>query len=258
MKTFHSATALAMVLTATMAPAQEAELPSLARQGQGGIGERDWLVSEWDAGQSNILTWSAENVRRENDGITFVLDAAGPEAERPFRGGEIQSRTTARTGTWSWRAQAPEMVEGAVFGMFLYQADHENQPWREYDIEFVGGDTTEIQINIHFETEAGEHVSLDQANGGPVTVDLGFDAAEGLHDYAITVEEDAAEFRVDGEVVGRYGPEDMPGNTWSPGPLRAFVDLWAVPPSMSDWAGTWADPGRALTGWLTGVSLPAD
>jgi beta-glucanase (GH16 family) len=44
------------------------------------------------------------------------------------------------------------MVDGAVFGMFTYRADHFNDPWIEFDFEFVGADTTKVRLNIHMET----------------------------------------------------------------------------------------------------------
>lgn len=218
---------------------------------------KDWTVSEWPAGQSSIMQWSSANVRPDEEGIDLVLDS-NPASEvgaetRPFLGGEIQSKASAETGLWSWRARAPKMVEGAVFGMFLYRADHEKDPWREYDIEFVGAGTTEVELNIHFEDASGRHVSL---LGGPKKIDLGFDAAEGFHDYEIEVMAERAIFRIDGKIVGDFGPADVEGSVWSTGPLRSFVDLWAVQPAQAGWAGVWDWDGVPLTATLEAVSLP--
>ncbi len=216
-----------------------------------------WIVSDWPAGQSSIMGWSSANVRPGEGGIDLVLDS-NPASEvgaetRPYLGGEIQSKGVATTGTWSWRARAPKMVEGAVFGMFLYRADHEGDPWREYDIEFVGSGTTVVELNIHFEDAAGRHVSL---LGGPKKVELGFDAAEDFHDYEIEVREARAIFRIDRAVVGDFAPADVEGSVWSTGPLRSFVDLWAVQPAQAGWAGVWAWDGVPLTATLEAVSLP--
>lgn len=217
----------------------------------------EWAVSDWPAGQSSIMGWSPANVRPGTDGIDIVL-GSNPASEvgaetRPFLGGEVQSKGAAETGVWSWRARAPKMVEGAVFGMFLYRADHEDDPWREYDIEFVGEGTTEVELNIHFEDASGRHVSL---LGGPKKVELGFDAAEDFHDYEIDVKAERAIFRIDGKVVGDFGPADVEGSVWSTGPLRSFVDLWAVQPAQAGWAGVWDWDGMPLTATLAGVSLP--
>lgn len=225
---------------------------------------RDWMVSDWPAGQTQIMDWSPDMVRLGPDGVHLILDrnpahdpaATGAEGPRPFLGGEIQSRARAETGIWRWRAKAPEMVDGAVFGMFLYRADHDDDPWREYDLEFVGSGTTQVEINIHFEDETGQHVSLADTKGGPVIVDLGFDAAQGFHDYEIEVQRDRAIFRIDGRVVGDFGPADMPRGIWSNGPLKSFVDVWAASPAQADWTGHWQDPGRPLIATVATAEVP--
>ena len=59
-----------------------------------------WLVSNWSAGQTNIMDWSSNNVRVGMDGaVEFVLDNAPSGTTDPFLGGEIQSNTVATTGT---------------------------------------------------------------------------------------------------------------------------------------------------------------
>lgn len=221
---------------------------------------RDWRVSDWPAGQTRIMDWSPRMVRQGPDGVNLILDR-NPAAEtdttaRPWLGGEIQSKAKAETGIWRWRVRVPEMVDGAVFGLFLYRADHEADPWREYDIEFVGSGTTELEINIHFEDDQGKRVSLGDALGGPLKVDLGFDAAQDFHDYEIEVQTDRAIFRIDGKVVADVGPDDMPGGVWSVGPLRSFVDLWAASPGQADWTGKWVDPGRPLIATVAGAEVP--
>lgn len=204
----------------------------------------DWLVSTWDAGQSNIMTWSQDNVRFNSDGSAdFILSEAPSGSSRPYLGGEIQSDEVATTGTWSWTAKAPDMVDGAVFGLFLYREDHWNDPWLEYDFEFVGGDTTKVELNIHMEDANGNHISLEQ---GPTVVDLGFDASQREAHYEVTVTETSATFRVDGEIVGTFDASDMPGGVWYTNPMKSFVDLWAVAPAQEAWAGEWNYPGSPL------------
>lgn len=240
----------------TISGAQPAAAIELLRLGQGKATAESWLVSDWPAGQSRVTHWSADNVAAMvGGGVKIILDS-DPDDDAIYRGGEVQSSAVADEGEWVFRTQAPEMVSGAVFGMFLYQASWKNDPWREYDIEFVGGDTTEVQLNIHFEDADGRRVSLGQARGGPVTVDLGFDAAKGMHDYAIEVSPRKVEFRVDGKVLGRFGAQDMPGNVWSDGSLRGFVDLWAAAPGQADWTGTWTYPGQPLVALIERLTVP--
>lgn len=236
----------------------DAQSVHLAKLGQK-LTQDSWIISDWNAGQSSITKWASENVRKAADGaIEFVLDMAPAGSSRPVRGAEIQSMAKATTGTWSWQAQVPEMAPGAVFGMFLYKSDWKNAPTLEFDFEFVGGDTTKVQICIHMQDANGRHITLND-NGRPIIVDLGFDAAKGMHTYEMTISDSEALFIIDGEVVGRYGAADMPGNVWYTGELSSYVDLWAVAPAQEAWAGKWQDPGRPLVARVGDVEVrPGD
>ncbi|MCE6950191.1 family 16 glycosylhydrolase [Cereibacter sphaeroides] len=214
-----------------------------------------FLVSTWDAGQSYLTRWSENNVIVGDDGrIGLKLSRAPDSTTRPWIGGEIQSEEAFTTGSWSWMAQAPEMVDGAVFGLFLYQADYRTQPWREYDIEFVGGDTTQMEVTVHFLDRSGRHVTTIDKH----VIDLGFDASDAPHVYSIDVTSTNAIFRVDGEVVDVIDASDVQGGVWDPGPLKSLADLWVTTPDMAQWAGTWRDPGVPLTGYVENIRLADD
>ncbi|MEE2862469.1 MAG: family 16 glycosylhydrolase [Pseudomonadota bacterium] len=215
-----------------------------------------WLISDWTAGQTSIMNWSDDNVRVGADGrIELVLDRAPEGASRPWEGGEIQGSRSATTGTWSWTAQAPEMAPGAVFGMFTYKSDWKNAPWTEFDFEFVGGDTTKVELNIHMIDASGKHVTLSDNKANKVVIDLGFDAADGIHTYEVSVSETGATFYVDGKVVGDFTAADMPGGTWNLNPMLSYVDLWAAPRSMESWTGPWTDPGRPLVARISDAEI---
>lgn len=215
-----------------------------------------WLVSDWDAGQSAITAWSPLNVRTAADGSTLmVLEAAPAGAPRPVLGAEIQSDATLTLGTFGWTAEVPDMVDGAVFGMFAYQADWQGDPWLEFDLEFVGGGTTQVELAVHMEDSAGRPVS----NLHGTVVDLGFDAAEGLHTYEVTLTGTGAVFRADGVVIAYFSAADMPGGVWNTGELRSMVDLWAADPRYASWTGPWAGPGTPLVATVAGAEVrPGD
>uniref|UniRef100_UPI00396CE63E family 16 glycosylhydrolase n=1 Tax=Paracoccus sp. TaxID=267 RepID=UPI00396CE63E len=219
-------------------------------------GADGWLMSEWPAGQSSILQWSPDNVRVAADGgIELVLGRAPAGSDHPYQAGEVQSAQEATTGTWGWTVQAPEMAPGAVFGLFTYKSDWENQPWVEFDFEFVGADTTRVQLNIHMLNAAGEHVTLDQHGLKPVFIDLGFDASEGVHTYEVTVTEEKGVFYIDGKVVGEFTGANMPGGVWSIGPMKSYINLWSVQPEQEIWAGVWTDPGEPLVARILGAEV---
>ncbi|QQA41924.1 family 16 glycosylhydrolase [Pelagovum pacificum] len=212
--------------------------------------ERDWLAATW--GKSPLMDWSADNVELADIGLTLLLDQS-IDGGAPFEGAEIQSRAVATTGTWSWLAQVPEMVDGAVFGMFVFKADWRNDPWIEFDFEFVGARTDAVQLTVHMENASGTHVT----NLSPVVIPLGFDASAAPHLYEIDVGTGVTRFLVDGREIHSFSAGDMPGDLWSTGDLRAFTSLWAAQPSLSDWTGDWAWPGSPLAAQVEGVWTPA-
>ncbi|WP_299365641.1 family 16 glycosylhydrolase, partial [uncultured Paracoccus sp.] len=215
-----------------------------------------WLISDWAAGQTSNMSWSDDNVRVAADGtIELVLDAAPEGSSRPWEGGEIQSKEPATTGTWSWTVRAPEMAPGAVFGLFTYKSDWQNQPWVEFDFEFVGADTTQVQLAIHMEDAAGRHIVLEPEAAKRSIIDLGFDAAEGFHTYEVSVTDKDATFYIDGVEVARFSATDMLGDVWQIGPMKSYVDLWSVSSGQEAWAGTWSDPGRPLVASISGADI---
>lgn len=204
----------------------------------------DYIISDWPATQTSRIRWKPENVVFHDDGSFDLILKESPEGiYRPYTSGEVATKDTASSGLWEWNVQIPQMVSGSVFGMFLFQADASTRRI-EYDLEFVGNDTNSIEINIHMQDDTGR---MHRLIGGPITVDLPFDAAQGMHSYQIEVLENEVVFRADGQEIGRFGPEDMPQGVWRTGEMRAYTDLWAVSPGGQEyWAGVWPNPTEPL------------
>jgi serralysin len=210
-----------------------------------------WLVSDWEH-FSSITDWSADNAWEDTDGVHLILDEAPSGAREPYHGGEIQSDAVVNSGTFTWTAKAPELVSGAVFGMFTFQEDYLD-PRCEFDFEFVGN-TQEIQVVVHMAGPDGERISSPGR-----TIDLGFDAAEGFHTYQVVVtRHDEAVFLVDGEVIAYFSEADMPGGVWETGPMRSYANLWASDSYW--WAGDWKglDEHEPLEATLRGAEVQAD
>lgn len=242
-----------MTTTEDTDPILDLRLPGQQRD------EDDWLVSTWNAGQSVDTKWSAENVVINSDGaVELHLTSDNDAGERTFSGGEIQSEAAHEAGVWSWTAQAPDMQDGTVFGMFLFQEDYQNDRWLEFDFEFVGADTTQVQLSIHMEAEDGSRIRLADGPAGTQVIDLGFDASEGMHTYEIELTGSSAIFRVDGVVLAEYSAADMPGQVWYSGPVKSFADLWAVSEKQSAWAGTPDPDAPPLVAVIEEVKLPGD
>ena len=192
--------------------------------------EDSWLISSWDSGQSyGFNTWDPSNVQQAANGTVLLTLDRTPSSfvSRPYEGGEIQSRVTASTGTWTWTAKSPDMVPGAVFGMFLFQADWRD-PRLEFDIEIVGDDPTVVDIVTHMAMADG------QIRSALRRVDLGFDPSDGFNRYAVSLDGSSATFKVNGSVVATFDKEDF-GGYWRTGEVRSYVDLWAT--GAEGWAG---------------------
>ncbi|EYD74933.1 calcium-binding protein [Rubellimicrobium mesophilum DSM 19309] len=197
----------------------------------------DWQVSEWGAGWlSSITTWTRNRVSIASDGAAEVSLGAASDGSYSTTGGEMRSGSLADVGTFEWTAQAPRMASGTVFGMFALAAGGKNDRTLEFDWEFVGRDTTKVQVTVHMEDAAGNHIR----NLENTMVDLGFDAAAGVHDYEITLTGKGAVFRVDDTPVAYFSGDDMPGDVWYTGNLRSVVNLWAGDSRINDWAGTFS------------------
>ncbi|EYD78182.1 putative protease [Rubellimicrobium mesophilum DSM 19309] len=178
-------------------------------------------------------------------------------------GGEMRSGETADIGTFEWAAQAPQMKSGTVFGMFAIAAGSA-QRTLEFDWEFVGADTRHVQVTVHMENSAGQHIR----NLERTMVDLGFDAAAGVHDYDIRVTGKSAVFLVDDAPVASFDASDMPGGVWYSGNLRSVVNLWAGDSRYNTWTGAYsplASPIKARIvdadvrdGDLSGQPTPPD
>ncbi|MBB3713933.1 Ca2+-binding RTX toxin-like protein, partial [Limimaricola variabilis] len=149
--------------------------------------------------------------------------------------------------------------------------DHFNDPWIEFDFEFLGRDGGDfdgdgdidihhVRLNIYMQAASGEVVTLEQSNGwAPVIVDLGFDATEVSHTYEMVVTGSEAIFVVDGTVIGRFDSSDMLYGTWTAGEMKGFANLWCVDPSLEVWAGEWKYSGQPIRGTLSAMEVrPGD
>ncbi|EYD78405.1 Alkaline phosphatase [Rubellimicrobium mesophilum DSM 19309] len=216
-----------------------------------GLGTGDWQVSTWDAGWlSSITNFTRDRVRIASDGAAEVVLGSASPGSYKATGGEMKSGETADVGTFSWTAQAPRMAPGTVFGMFANRAQNPTENILEFDWEFVGADTRHVQVTVHMENGAGKHIrNLDRT-----MVDLGFDAAAGVHEYEITLTGKAAIFRVDDRPVAQFDASDMPGGVWYAAPMRSYVNLWAGDSRINDWAGTY----KALNSPIKARIIDAD
>ena len=95
----------------------------------------------------------------------------------------------------------PIKADGVDTGFFMYTGPSDGDPWDEIDFEFLGYDTTKVQLNYY----------TDGVGGHEYMLDLGFDASEGYHTYGFDWQPDRITWYVDG--VARYSAtENLPTN----------------------------------------------
>jgi len=114
----------------------------------------------------------------------------------------------------------PADVSGVVSAFFLYRFD----PWQEIDLEFVGNDTTRVLLNVYYNPGDDGDLYNYGHYGTPVSIDLGFDAADAVHRYAIEWDADEIRWFVDGHLIhARRGGEPTPIPHL---PMRFYANAW--------------------------------
>jgi len=155
---------------------------------------------------------------------------------RKYSSAALSSRVSFLYGRFE-AVLKPARVPGLVTGVFL----HRDSPRQEIDIEFVGKFPRQMLTNV-FYNPGGNGARFDYGyRGTPILVDLGFDAAEDFHSYAIEWSPTQLRWYVDGRLVHRrtnWDPTPIPHL-----PMRFHVNLW---PSRS----------RELAGRIRGRLLP--
>lgn len=137
-------------------------------------------------------------------------------------GAEVRSRNTYGYGYYETKMK-PTGASGVISSFYLYADDAD-----EIDIEFVGKDTTRLQINIF---------NKGTQSGVAHYVDLGFDASKDYHTYGIQWEKDYITWYVDGNEVYKLTSKDCTIPTSN---MHMAMDYWVINNNYSgmiDWAG---------------------
>jgi endo-1,3-1,4-beta-glycanase ExoK len=160
--------------------------------------------------------WHADNISFADGIMTLQLDKQEcPQtcSTRPYASGEYRSTERYSYGLFQTRFQAAR-GDGLVSSFFTYTGE-EDKPatHHEIDIEILGKDPTKLQTN-YFTAGAGDH---------EMVIDLGFDASQGQHDYAILWAPDSISWYVDGKLVHS---EDGSAGPLPTEPGQIMVNLW--------------------------------
>ncbi|KAF0144427.1 MAG: glycoside hydrolase family protein [Nitrospirae bacterium] len=194
-----------------------------------------WKILE-NTFPSNLARFQSENLSLLDEGGIRMILRKQKSGNRDYTSASIASNAKYRYGRFEVELK-PAKAEGVLTAFFL----HRNDPWQEIDLEFLGKDTSRILVNVYY-NPGEEGTNYNYGNRGtPVLINLGFDAADNFHRYAIEWESDEIRWFVDDELVHVRG-------TWEPTPIP---DL-----PMQFHINTWPSRSEDLAGRLNSQQLP--
>ncbi|MCL3881734.1 family 16 glycosylhydrolase [Marivita sp. GX14005] len=200
-----------------------------------------WFGTAWrksafetgDAGALFALSPVPEDARvsradmKEDNGS---LKEAG-KTSKDFFSAQLQRRKWYGHGRYEI-VMRPAKGEGLISAFYLYTGPHFGDEHDEIDIEFLGKDTTKVQINRY---DDGEPLAQ------PPWIDLGFDASDAPMLYAIEWSEESIVWTAgEAEIFRLTGKENLPQP-----PMKIYVDLWAGGPQQAGWSGEAPPHSRA-------------
>lgn len=190
---------------------------------------------EKSTGYSNGLpfdcAWSGENI--SFDGKEMELKLTKDQAGKKL-GSEYKTSATYHYGRYEIRMKAAKS-SGIVSSFFTYTGPSFGTPWDEIDIEFLGKDTTKVQLNYY----------TNGIGGHEVLIDLGYDAAEEYHNYAFEWRKDSIKWYIDDKLV-HTATENLPVT-----PGKIMMNLWNGI-GVDEWLGAYdgTSPLTAKYEWM--------
>lgn len=197
----------------------------------GDLDERRWRRSgPWANGDVFACGWRKDHATVDGGQLVLRISDA-PTAGAPYAGGEVATSAPIRYGRVE-ASMKPIRAPGVITSLFTYTGPSEGRRHHEIDVEFLGDDTTKVQLGYFTD---GKHYATE-------VVDLGFDAAAGFHTYGFEWGPKGITWFVDGKPVkhadGAQGP--LPSE-----PQRVFANAWPTR-GADGWAGRFQYAGRPL------------
>lgn len=182
-----------------------------------------WYVANgWTNGPVQGCEWRAEAVSAKDKSVVLTLSDKGGKVSK-ISCGELQSTAKFGYGTFtaSLRAAAGS---GLNTGFFTYTGPPQGSPAHdEIDFEFLGKDTTKVQLNYY----------INGKSQGAYLADLGFDASKDFHEYAYVWQPDKIRWYIDKKLVH----ETADGVPIPTHPGKIHLTLWSGTPAVNGWLG---------------------
>jgi GR25 family glycosyltransferase involved in LPS biosynthesis len=189
-----------------------------------------------DTFPGNECMFDPSNFSHKDNCYIFTAKKQNMEV-REYSSAAITSNKSFLYGRFESKLKPPK-VSGFVTGMFL----HRDSPRQEIDIEFTGNNPTKMLTNVYYNPGV-EGARFDYGyRGTPLEIELGFDASEDYHLYAIEWDSNQIRWYVDNILVhtrNNWGPTPIPHL-----PMKFHINLW---PTKS----------RELAGRIDNSKLPS-
>lgn len=208
-----------------------------------------WSASNWANGGVFNVGWRPDHISFSGGFMTIQLDNAGCPSgcyNMPYASGEYRSNANYGFGLLEGQFK-PAKAAGTDSSLFLYTGPSDNgNPWDETDIEILGKDTTKMQTNY----------IVSGVGGHEVMIDLGFDAAQDWHDYAVNWTKNAICWYVDKNLV-----RQVIGSAGTPLPVTAgkiMMNLWTGTSAETAWLGALTYTGQVTAQYRLVRFTPAN
>lgn len=186
-----------------------------------------WAMSDWSNGNPFYSGWCPSQITFSDSNLTIKLEQIACNGSANAAGEYRTVDHNYTYGKYTARFQASDL-NGTISSFFTYTGASDGTVWDEIDIEILGKDATKMQIN--YWRNGVEH---------PVTLDLGFNAADSFHTYSFIWHSDYIKWYVDDTLVYTVNENHLSDNDSLPiTPSRIIVNLWAGT-GIDSWSGTY-------------------
>lgn len=184
----------------------------------------------------NLATFTPGCIRHGKNGAELIASSSS-NGLRPYQSGAFASTRSFLHGRIEAEIKAAPGA-GLITGFFL----HRTAPRQEIDVELLGNDPTRMLVNVFFNPgDEGAAINFGY-RGSPCYVELGFDATQAFHNYAVDWRPGRITWLVDGKAVHERV-------SWDPTPIPHLP--------MRLHANLWISRSEELVGQVSQTSLPA-
>ncbi len=213
------------IIASTPSAAQEVEPQSsssfLRNMAEGH--SNNWYIANYSFPSKHYrVGWVRDHVSFSAEGMKLEIDRE-PTEFQPFSGAEYQRKGKYGYGRYEV-VMKPATGSGLVSSFFVHTGSHYGTPHDETSIQFLGRDTTRLQVSL-FAANVAET---------PALIELGFDAANDFNLYAFEWTPERITWFVNDQIIHSIerGADEMPSH-----PGLIMTNLWTGASGQEDWHG---------------------